>query len=73
MGLSGNMVVWVFETPTYPTPALTLMWIALTIIASIYLTGLLVLASAVLRAPEGFEDDQGFHEGRIPTEDDLVT
>jgi hypothetical protein len=40
------------------------MLIALLVIAAIYLVGLLALAGAVWRAPEGFEDDQGFHTGR---------
>ena len=39
------------------------MLIALLIIAAIYITGLLVLAGAAWRAPQGFEDAQGFHEG----------
>jgi hypothetical protein len=46
------------------------MLILLLIIASIYFGGLLVLAGAVWRAPEGFEDDQGFHEGRAAITDD---
>ena len=45
------------------------MFIALMIIAGIYLTGLLVLAGAVKRAPEGFEDDDGFHKGRSLVDD----
>lgn len=45
------------------------MLIALSIIAIVYLTGLLVLAGAVWRAPEGFEDEQGFHEGRGSTDE----
>jgi hypothetical protein len=46
------------------------MLIALSIIAVIYLSGLLVLAGAVLRAPEGFEDENGFHEGRNAVNDE---
>jgi hypothetical protein len=45
------------------------MLIALSILAVIYFSGLLVLAAAVLRAPEGFEDEQGFHEGRHAVDD----
>jgi hypothetical protein len=45
------------------------MWITLLIIAGIYLVGVLVLASGIWRAPEGFEDEGGFHEGR---RDDLA-
>ena len=50
------------------TPMLT----ALMILAAIYLTGLLVLAGAVWRAPEGFEDDKGFHKGRTTLPDDVA-
>jgi hypothetical protein len=39
-------------------------------IAAFYFTGLLVLAGAVWRAPEGFEDEQGFHTGRGPVGDE---
>lgn len=46
------------------------MLIALSIIAVIYLSGLLVLAGAVWRAPEGFEDEDGFHEGRSAVNDE---
>ena len=48
-------------------PPMTLL---LTILACVYLIGLLVVAGAVWRAPEGFEDDDGFHEGRHPATDD---
>jgi hypothetical protein len=48
------------------------MFIALSIIAVIYLTGMLVLAGAVWRAPEGFEDEQGFHKGRGSAEDPVL-
>ena len=48
---------------------LSIMLIALSILAVIYLSGLLVLAGAVWRAPEGFEDEQGFHEGRHVADD----
>lgn len=40
------------------------MTAALIILAAIYLTGLLVLTKGILRAPEGFEDESGFKEGR---------
>jgi len=46
------------------------MTLLLTILACVYLIGLLVVAGAVWRAPEGFEDDDGFHEGRHPATDD---
>jgi len=46
------------------------MPIALSIIAVIHLVGLLVLVRAVWRAPEGFEDADGFHEGRAATTDE---
>jgi hypothetical protein len=39
------------------------MLIASLIVASIYLVGLLILACGVSRAPEGFEDENGFHAG----------
>jgi hypothetical protein len=42
------------------------MLIALLIIAVIYLVGILVLAMELRRAPEGFEDEDGFREGRPP-------
>ena len=51
------------------------MLTVLLVLAAIYLTGLLVLAGAVWRAPEGFEDDKGFHTGRnsvSPVQDDVV-
>ena len=40
------------------------------ILAAIYLVCVLVLARALLRAPEGFEDERGFHQGRNPVVDD---
>ncbi len=40
------------------------MMIVASIIACLYLIGLAVLAWALLRAPEGFEDGEGFHSGR---------
>ncbi|CAM2775987.1 hypothetical protein [Rariglobus hedericola] len=47
------------------------MLIAFMVIAALYLAGLLVLTGAVMRAPEGFEDEDGFHKGRGPLTDDL--
>jgi len=47
-----------------------LMTFAVMILGCVYLAGLLVLAGAVLRAPEGFEDDEGFHEGSHPATND---
>lgn len=46
------------------------MLIILLIIAAVYLVGLVVLTGGVLRAPQGFEDDEGFHEGKDPLVDD---
>ncbi|MFA6286357.1 MAG: hypothetical protein WC661_03165 [Opitutaceae bacterium] len=40
------------------------MVIALSLFAFVYLAGLLTLAGALWRAPEGFEDDEGFHAGQ---------
>ena len=42
------------------------MFIILTIIGLLYAIGLTVLAGALWRAPEGFEDDRGFHRGHEP-------
>ena len=47
------------------------MMIAATIVALLYLLGLGVLAAALRRAPEGFEDDRGFHAGRRAFEDEV--
>jgi hypothetical protein len=41
----------------------------LTIIGGFYAVGLLVLAVALLSAPEGFEDERGFHQGRRMSRD----
>ncbi len=46
------------------------MMIVAFIISCVYLFGLIVLAAALLRAPEGFEDQEGFHAGRGPLTDD---
>lgn len=62
IGLSGHSVSL--------SPRSHVMLIALLVIACIYLAGLLVLAGAVWRAPEGFEDDNGFHTGRDSLTDD---
>jgi hypothetical protein len=45
------------------------MLFAFLIIAAVYLVGLVVLADAIWRAPEGVEDDRGFREGRFPEEE----
>lgn len=52
------------------TPTACQMLISLIAIAAVYVVGLLVLAAACLRAPEGFEDDKGFHKGRVSLTDD---
>lgn len=42
-------------------------WILFAVILGIiYLTGLLMLVSCALWAPEGYEDEQGFRLGRQP-------
>jgi hypothetical protein len=50
-------------------PSLNMITLLL-VIAAVYFVGLLALAGAVFRAPEGFEDDNGFHTGRGPLRDD---
>jgi hypothetical protein len=40
------------------------MMIAGISLALVYLAGLFVLAKGIWRAPEGFEDESGFREGR---------
>jgi len=47
------------------------MIIAGFIIAGLYLAGLFMLAGGVWRAPEGFEDEKGFHTGSGRVTDDL--
>lgn len=42
------------------------MAMTLTILGLIYVAGLVVLAGALWRAPEGFEDERGFHRGHEP-------
>ena len=42
------------------------------IIVCLYLVGLPIGAGAVSRAPEGFEDDEGFHAGRQPMTDEAA-
>ena len=44
------------------------MFTTLTILGLLYAVGLVVLAGALWRAPEGFEDDRGFHRGHEPRE-----
>ena len=46
------------------------MMIVVFILGCFYLLGLIVLIAALLRAPEGFEDQEGFHAGRGPLADD---
>jgi len=46
------------------------MMTVVSIVGCLYLLGLLVLAVALLRAPEGFEDDEGFHTGERRLPDD---
>jgi hypothetical protein len=48
------------------------MVVALYVIGCLYLAGLLAVATAALRAPEGFEDDDGFHTGRKPSSDEIA-
>jgi len=48
------------------------MMIVATIIVFLYLLGLGVLAVALRRAPEGFEDDKGFHDGKRTLEDEIA-
>ena len=42
------------------------------ILASSYLAGTLVLTWALLNAPEGYEDERGFQQGRQPMADDPI-
>jgi len=35
-----------------------------TIVVSLVVLGLVVLAAMVMRSPEGFEDEQGYHPGK---------
>ena len=44
------------------------MILALVLLGLLYAAGLVVLAGALWRAPEGFEDDAGFHRGHNPEE-----
>ncbi len=41
-------------------------------LAASYLVCVLVLARALLRAPEGFEDESGFQRGRQPVADEQL-
>ena len=43
------------------------------IIALLYLLGLVVLVAALRRAPEGFEDDEGFHAGQHELEEEELS
>ena len=56
-------MVWLQPRPVF-------MVIAIFIIASLYLLGLAVLACAAWRAPEGFEDERGFHAGSRAVKED---
>ncbi|MBW8782786.1 MAG: hypothetical protein JF599_12995 [Verrucomicrobia bacterium] len=42
------------------------MVIALSLLGFFYVVGLLALAGALWRVPEGFEDEKGFHVGPRP-------
>ena len=44
------------------------MSLTLVVIGLVYTVGLVVLAGALWRAPEGFEDEHGFHRGHEPRE-----
>ena len=46
------------------------MVIALLFLTFVYLVGWLTLAGGWWRAPEGFEDETGFHADRRPTSDE---
>lgn len=48
------------------------MMILALILAAVYLIGLIALAGGILRAPEGFEDERGFQEGRDSLTDDCA-
>lgn len=42
------------------------MLLTIALLGLLYTVGLVVLAGALWRAPEGFEDDSGFHRGQEP-------
>jgi hypothetical protein len=42
------------------------MLLTITLLGLLYTAGLVVLAGALWKAPEGFEDDAGFHRGQEP-------
>ena len=44
----------------------SVMTLTLVLLGLLYTAGLVVLAGALWRAPEGFEDDAGFHRGHDP-------
>jgi len=41
-------------------------WLTLVILSGAYLAGLLTLVWSAMRAPESYEDADGFHLGREP-------
>ena len=45
------------------------MFLTIALLGILYTVGLVVLAGALWRAPEGFEDDAGFHRGHEPKGD----
>jgi len=52
-----------------PTPEMSLVIILL---SAMYVVCVLVFARALLRAPEGFENDLGYQAGRQPVDDDEI-
>jgi hypothetical protein len=63
--MAGNVKrVWLILSEQPSPPKVMLLTIAL--LGLLYTVGLVVLAGALWRAPEGFEDDSGFHRGQEP-------
>ncbi len=50
-----------------PTPEMSL---ALLFLSAMYLACVFVFARALMRAPEGFENELGYQAGRQPVDDD---